>query len=678
MGLALLNELQDHLHTAAIAGTQILPENFRLQKCIVQFAAIAPSAPVLTKIHQLLLSLTDSKSTNQNQALLDAIMLVDAVVCTQATNKIDGEISALPGKAVPIMAQTHRYSQLEPLYTALTTKGSGRYEIVRSAWEQHSPALNDFRLKSALIAALGDTYSEMADLIMEILLHENADLVPALKRTFDKQGKREMLHRLKIITALSGKQENEFYRSLLEGSSPDIRIGAIEALALSGENDELLIHLGETEKSNVKKAAWTALSELDTPSVAEFWLSKLKKTATTVPYITGNPSDALSDYVAEQLGNSLLSLLALPEGSKVDKHLYKALEKQTAAIVNKTSPKLFHLLRNFAEHRAHLASLRDEEGSPLMHASKINTSSIFFDKYLRCDIIDLLNEHLFCGIIKDPTRYEKLLGTLFAETNDAYLSAALALRFFTAPDKTYDEFQPYFAHKGAEKAILRCFDAIYYDRQKQGYYMSAHYMATPDKSIVLYAPLEPSLDIRWFQWLTTYTDSFSEKLLHLLRYDRNKSIRNTALLVRLYNPNDKELSSFLYPYFLEQAQHDLCHSKDEMLNPYPHPYQLEQSQYELYRALLAALRDCGEKNFSGLLAKYFTEKNNQNNCRSWEIERLCAELRIVPRDALTDLKKILVHMENSAIENGNYKFQAEDLRQLIQKIEAGACTTFEK
>lgn len=653
MGLALLNELQDRLHTAAIAGTQVLPEDFRLQKCVAQFAAIAPSSPVLTKIHQLLLPLADNRNANQSQTLLDAIMLVDAVVCTQATNKINGEMESLPSGGAAALTQQYRYGQIEPLHAALTTSGSGRYEIVRSAWKERAPVLNDFRLKSDLITALGDTYSEMADLVMEILCHADTDLVPALKRGFDKRGKKEMLRRLKVITALSGKEENEFYHSLLEGSSPEIRIGAIEALALSSENDELLIHLAETEKSNVKKAAWTALSEMDTPSAAEFWLNKLRKTATAAPYIVGNSSDALSDYVAEQLGNSLLSLLALPEGSQIDKHLYQALEKQTAAIVNKTSPKLFRLLRNFAEHRPHLATLRDEEDRPLLPAYDENTYSVFPAGYLRGDIIDLLNERLLCGIIQNPARYEKPLGTLFAETGNAYLTAALALRFFTAPDKTYDEFQPYFAHKGAERAILRCFSGIVYDQQRKNYHLESGYAATPDKNVYPYAPFAPSLDMRWFHWLTTDTESLPAKLLQSIGHARGRARRNAILLVRLHNAKDQALSRFLYPYFLNQAQ------------------------YGDHREVLTALRDCGEKSFSGLPVRYLTKKSNHNALNIWAIQTLYTDLEIAPQDALADLQQILAYIETLAASNFRH-YHTKLLKELIQKIEAGTCTTFEK
>ena len=54
MGIAILNELQDRLHMLAIAGTNLLSEDFRLKKTAEQFHAIALSSPVLSKIDQMI------------------------------------------------------------------------------------------------------------------------------------------------------------------------------------------------------------------------------------------------------------------------------------------------------------------------------------------------------------------------------------------------------------------------------------------------------------------------------------------------------------------------------------------------------------------------------------------------------------------------------------------------
>lgn len=136
MGIAILNELQNRLYTLAIAGTNLLAEDFRLKKTAEQFHAVAASSPVLSKIDKLVQQLLEEDNKEKEISLMEAITLVDAVVCTQAEYvvKKEGkqEIPVLKGGKIT----NTKYSELHPLITALTTKGSGRYEMIYNVYDE--------------------------------------------------------------------------------------------------------------------------------------------------------------------------------------------------------------------------------------------------------------------------------------------------------------------------------------------------------------------------------------------------------------------------------------------------------------------------------------------------------------------------------------------------------------
>ena len=146
MGIAILNELQDRLHMLAIAGTNLLSEDFRLKKTAKQFHAIALSSPVLSKIDQMIQCLFDENNKEKEITLMDAITLVNAVVCTQTNYTVKKEeqqqITVLEGGSITNI----KYSELEPIITALTTKGSGRYEIIRNVYRNKKELFKDFRI----------------------------------------------------------------------------------------------------------------------------------------------------------------------------------------------------------------------------------------------------------------------------------------------------------------------------------------------------------------------------------------------------------------------------------------------------------------------------------------------------------------------------------------------------
>lgn len=91
-----LYDVQERLEHAAVAGTGILNEDFRLKRAQEGLAPLAAASPVFAKIHAGLETLLTVPPEKRGGALLDVLALVDAVVYTQASVGMSGELEPLP------------------------------------------------------------------------------------------------------------------------------------------------------------------------------------------------------------------------------------------------------------------------------------------------------------------------------------------------------------------------------------------------------------------------------------------------------------------------------------------------------------------------------------------------------------------------------------------------------
>ena len=154
MNLQPLYDVKDRLEHAAIAGTGLLSEDFRLRRAADSLKPLAEASPVFAKLSAGVEKLLSAPPEVRGGQLLDVLALADAVAYTQGSTGLAGELAPLPtggGTYVPISC-----GQIQPLLTALTATGSGRVETAKSAWEVHPEFFTDFRILPALISGLGD------------------------------------------------------------------------------------------------------------------------------------------------------------------------------------------------------------------------------------------------------------------------------------------------------------------------------------------------------------------------------------------------------------------------------------------------------------------------------------------------------------------------------------------
>lgn len=274
MDITPIYELRERLRAAMIAGTNLLPEDFRLKRAVEAFAPLEQAAPVFAKIGQLSRSLLEPGQTDPAGLLLDAITLVDAVLCTQGAVAADGgnDLERLGGPGKADLVVNAPYSVLNALTEALTSSGSGHFAYVSETHQEHPELFRDYRVKAALVRALGASYGELAGLA-EVWLKEDRDpsLLPLLKKGFDPEGKREMVRRVWVMEAVAPREATPFFTEQLENAKKEVRQALIYSLRNLPENEELLWDLEKTEKGNNKKAVYYALADMDSAGAERFF-----------------------------------------------------------------------------------------------------------------------------------------------------------------------------------------------------------------------------------------------------------------------------------------------------------------------------------------------------------------------------------------------------------------------
>lgn len=274
-----------------IAGTNLVMEDFRLRRAVEDIEPYAKAAPVFAKIAELTGQLLEPDRENREELLLDAITLLDALLCTQAMTGADepalagggadGEncetVKRLPQHDGVCAVQNIPYSQLNALIEALTTSGAGHYAYVLEQHTQHPEIFSDYRVRAAMVQALGAPYAELADSVEQWLKEDGSDVVWLLRKDFDPKGKKEMVRRVHVIEAVCGAKENDFYVSMLPQAEKEVREALIFALRHEPSNIDLLLELEQTETRGMKEKVLYTLAGNDSEAAAMPFRKLLKK-----------------------------------------------------------------------------------------------------------------------------------------------------------------------------------------------------------------------------------------------------------------------------------------------------------------------------------------------------------------------------------------------------------------
>ena len=235
------------------------------------------------------------------------------------------------------------YSVLAPLLEALTTSGGGRYSFVVDTHDQRPELFRDWRVKDALVQALGAAYAELADRAEAWLSSEDETLLPLLRSGFDPRGKKDMVRRVRVMEALAGADANDFYLSQLPEAEKDVRAALIYALRHSEGMPTSWLSCAKPRRAPAKSGP-LGPGQAGRPAAWDYW-SRLaaKKPDQAAEYMVLSASSRAGVLVAEALDRLLDSMGDAPTAEDANR-----LQTLLFALPGKAGPEICACYRRMA------------------------------------------------------------------------------------------------------------------------------------------------------------------------------------------------------------------------------------------------------------------------------------------------------------------------------------------
>lgn len=249
MNIALFYQLRERLCASAIAGCDVISEDFRLKRAIEEFEPLAKANKVFGRLYAMCGELFTSDKPAP--LLADCIALCDALAVTQGTFKDNSETSESVG-VVSCEPSDIRYSSLKHEQNI----------------ESRDPrVINDY---------LNKLKANPSEYTKNFIMNFGKDLVPALKQCLDMKNAKESRKIVLYVGVMSGAEENDWYISIIENEDNPLAVRevAVGNLAYDKSNADRLVELYRTGKAKIKDAAALALVQLDVPE-AEIILTKV-------------------------------------------------------------------------------------------------------------------------------------------------------------------------------------------------------------------------------------------------------------------------------------------------------------------------------------------------------------------------------------------------------------------
>lgn len=353
MGQDGLYELKERLETAAIAGSAWIEEDFRLKKAVEQIEPLANSVPVLKRIVQMVKKIQTPGCEVREELLLEGIALLNAVLITQGVCQVDGDLEEIEASGTGKFLDM-TYCEMHPILCALKETGGGRHRILEEAYRDHPQFFGDYRIKSAMVQDLGDSYSEIAQMLKEWLIAEkDLSTVGLLKQDFWKAGKKGMAARIEVMEKIAGASENDFYRAVYPEAPKEVKEPLIHALEHDPGNDEFLIEIARTEKGILRELAYEALARCGSEKACQFLTPLVqKKGDQIIQCLSCGDAAWISDLVAEQfehLFDKICSGAFLDAKEEEKQKAAMQMELLLQASVGKTSEKMQRVYRRAME-----------------------------------------------------------------------------------------------------------------------------------------------------------------------------------------------------------------------------------------------------------------------------------------------------------------------------------------
>lgn len=610
MNLQPFYELRDRLHTAANAGVNLIMEDFRLQRAAAAVEPFAKASPVFAKIDQMLKKMLSPDCADRALVLLDILALLDAVLVTQGINQAPGELERILGDVEEDFFGHYKNipaSVLRPLKQAMTGTGGGRYNIIEETHRNYPEVFDDYRVQKLMIKGLGDSYSELASLYADWLSEKGEKVLPLLKEEFDPAGKREMVHRVHIIVKLAGEKENEFYVSQLPESKKEVREALIEALRFSPSNAPLLLQLIKTEKGRTKAAAQWASGYMDIEENRTYW----QKTEAN-PLILG---DSPYRWAADLQAKRLLKLAEKVTDGSVDVIKYSDEEKillYLQALKGKKITDFETWIQKLTAIACKFKYMKSEKGITSFQQGDLKLEQDGFaealSKYLMDTLFLLQEEVNETGTDDESWEYMRMAAgqakQLEKEYGVLYRGAGFAAAFLTEPkDQVFREYGNCLQDKGVFCLLSR----LKYSRDENTYMYEyrrdASWKGEYQSNIQIRTGRELSLD-----W---YPDIFKKQ--------KGNSHEDWDRIIRALFRTDTEKLRNWYGYY----------------------FYLRVCRVRWYGSDLELLKECGWKDFKGILKKRILMQD------MYWIHNITADMGLSREEIIEEMKEAKAQMSSS-------------------------------
>ncbi|MEK3793958.1 HEAT repeat domain-containing protein [Paenibacillus sp. FSL R7-0204] len=361
MSTALLQELHQEYRRLYIAGSELAAGDFRLKRLLPQFQQLGERSPVFKKLGEGITALIEPGSPDgpaPGIQLQENTLLLESVLYTQGTTTVDGTTGPLPVRKFTL--QTNQtYRKLAPVLEALTTTGSGRYEIVLDAYKEG--VFEDLRLLPLAVSALNDPYSELAEYAKNhILPSYGPEIAGYLLETFNPAGGRSEVRKLEVIAQAGASSHLDVIVQSAENGSDEIRAAAIKCLGEYEEYTGLLLGWSADKKKIIREAAYTALAAGGSAEGAERLIevfSQKKDREMLAAVLAGGHSAEVSDRLAVLFMEELQAAPQTNADKKLTDKMWNELLPYMTALRYVRSPQLDEIYSYILKEYARFSSL---------------------------------------------------------------------------------------------------------------------------------------------------------------------------------------------------------------------------------------------------------------------------------------------------------------------------------
>lgn len=639
MNLQALYDLKERLEHSAIAGTGLLQEDFRLKRAVENLAPLAAASPVFAKISTSVNKLLEASAEERSKQLLDVLSLVDAVVYTQGSTGVAGEITSIGNDKNTIGKYVHAsYLQFQPLIVALTTTGSGRMAVIQDCKENHPEFFEDFRVLPHVVNALGDSYSEIPDLIYEILRKQGKAIIPHLKEGFDPKGKKDMVRRAMLIKELAGADENDWYINILPETQKEIREIIIKALGEDVNNEKLILDLYNTEKGKAKEAVLYSLAKINSQESVVYWKKELEKNSNMAHCLEGVDSEIAADMASYGM-RKFLEELSSDKKIKYTPILQSQLISYQGALVGKYSAQVYDLWLWIAEQMSKFDKM------------------IFGDvSYLNCSVADILQITMIKTILWNPCKEVFELANHISEKYPEYFMNCHLLTDLIeqTPETVYDKYSHYLLKDKSDeinaayhKQLLQVLNLIYWDEKLKGYYLEIRSNSDSIYYKIVSQIKISGFDKRWVELLTE-VKGVNQSNIFCANTGYRISSPMDSVLQKIINTEDEELCKIIGKHLYNRILH----------TGNIHEY-------------IGCLMMCGWNEWKGLLTHCVRKRGRLD---FYYIRKIVNISNMSNSEKVSELKELLSYLEEikeTKKEKITYnKWEIENLKRIIDLLDA--------